>query len=82
MKTVGEISGRHLGRRLRVESADGAYIEGTLASVSHVTLSPWGTSIRTLLTFEELFEYPPNKEREYVVITTYLNRSAEELPDE
>jgi hypothetical protein len=54
LQRINELAGVHIGLRVRLQSIEGGFIEGTLAKVTHKVNEPYGTSF---LTYVELDEF-------------------------
>lgn len=50
---IDELTGQHIGLRVRLRSPGGGYIEGTLAKLHHRVKSPFGTEIESLVELDE-----------------------------
>jgi hypothetical protein len=77
---VAELNQTHIGKRLRVQSFDGGFIEGTLAKVKHELKEPYGKFIETWLAFEE-FTVKQGRDMIYIPFMTIGNRSAREIDE-
>ena len=80
MNTVADLNHSHIGKRVRVQTMDGGYIEGTLAKVTHKVKESYGTYIDTWLEFEE-FTVRTGRENMYIPFHTIGNRSAKEIEE-
>lgn len=80
MNTVAELNQTHIGKRVRVQTMECAYVEGTLATIKHVVKEPYGKFVETWLAFEEL-TIRNGRENIYLPVLTYGNRTAVEIDE-
>lgn len=50
---IKELSGQHVGLRVRLQNPEGGYIEGTLARISATITSPYGTHVEYEVELDE-----------------------------
>lgn len=50
---ISEISGQHVGLRVRLQNPEGGFIEGTLASITGTISAPYGSSVVYEVELEE-----------------------------
>jgi hypothetical protein len=82
VKSVADLRHVHIGKRLRVQSLDGGYIEGTLAGIRHRVMKPYGPQAFTWLAFEEFgLDFDGSEKRDYIWFMTYENRVAQEIDE-
>lgn len=81
LKRVSDLTSKDVGKRLRVQTLEGAYIEGTLAGVKSVSLEQYKKHVRTWVSFEEFCHYLDGRDRTYVLFETYENRTVEEIEE-
>lgn len=79
IRQVSELTPSHIGKLMRVQTENGAYIEGTLASIHSKVTEPFGSVVQVHVTFEELLS-PMG--RVHLPFLTYGNRNAREIDEE
>lgn len=50
---IDELTGQHIGRRVRLQNPMGGYIEGTLAKVYNRVTTPFGSQVETFVELDE-----------------------------
>lgn len=77
---VEQLNQTHIGRRVRVQTFNGGYVEGTLARVEHTVVRPFGKHVETFVFFEEFCSVSAES-NDYVGFRTDGNRLASEVEE-
>lgn len=60
---ISELSGQHVGLRVRLQNPEGGYIEGTLARIAATITSPYGTAVEYEVELDEFKTAFDSKDR-------------------
>lgn len=82
MQKVSDITSEDVGKLLRVQTNDGAYIEGTLTKITHELPSRTSAIVQTTIEFRELYITNSRGESIPYAFITWGNRNAREIDEE